>query len=387
MELNKNVLAIPDSPTLAISAKAKAYSAAGADVCNFGAGEPDFPTPAHIKTAAVNALQENQTRYGPAAGLANLRFAIAEKLKHENGLSYTQDQILVSNGAKHSLFNIMLVLCQPGDEILIPAPFWLSYPEMVHVAGGVPVYVPATESDGFKISPDALKAKITARSKALILNSPSNPTGAVYTGEELLALAELAVSLGLYIISDEIYEKIIYDGMRHVSVGSLSAAIFAKTITVNGFSKAYSMTGWRLGYFAAPKDIAKAASALQSHSTSGPNTFAQFGAVEALRASQDCVGEMVKAFAERRDYLYQRLAAIPGVTCVKPQGAFYMLPNIAASGLPSVEFAEKLLEAQKVAVVPGSAFGAEGTVRLSYATDMDTIRKGVDRLEIFLAAL
>jgi aspartate aminotransferase len=387
MDLNDRITAITPSLTLAIDAKAKALASAGQSVCGFGAGEPDFDTPEHIKEAASKALREGKTKYAPNDGVLDLRAAIVEKLASENKLSYKVEQVLVSNGAKHSLFNIFMALCREGDEILIPAPFWLSYPEMVRVAGGKPVLVRASEVHGLKVTPDQLEAAITPRTKALVINSPSNPTGMVYTRQELRALAEVAVRHNLYIVSDEIYERMVYDGVEAASVGSLSPEIFRHTITVNGFSKPYAMTGWRLGYFAGPIEIVKACSALQSHSTSAPNTFAQYGAIAALRGPQDCVARMVTAFDERRRYLHKRLADMPGVTCVRPSGAFYVFPNISAFGLKSIVFSERLLEAEKVAVVPGLPFGADENIRLSYACSMANIEEGMRRLERFLATL
>ncbi|MEI6150601.1 MAG: pyridoxal phosphate-dependent aminotransferase, partial [bacterium] len=337
--------------------------------------------------AAAKALRDGKTKYAPSDGVLDLRAAIAEKLASENKLSYKIEQILVSNGAKHSLFNIFMALCREGDEVLIPGPFWLSYPEMVRVAGGRPVMVRGSEAHGLKVTPGQLEAAITPRSKALIINSPSNPTGMVYTREELRALAEVAVRHNLYIVSDEIYERMVYDGVEAVSVGSLSPEIFKRTITVNGFSKPYAMTGWRLGYYAGPSEIVKAGSALQSHSTSAPNTFAQYGAIAALRGPQDCVTKMVVAFDERRRYLHKRLIDMRGVTCVRPAGAFYVFPNISAFGLKSIAFSERLLDAEKVAVVPGMPFGADENIRLSYACSMANIEEGMTRLERFLATL
>lgn len=387
MELNERVAAIAPSLTLAIDAKAKALAAAGEKVCGFGAGEPDFDTPEHIKEAAAKALREGKTKYAPNDGIMELRTAIADKLASENKLSYKTDQILVSNGAKHSLFNIFMALCRAGDEVIIPAPYWLSYPEMVRVAGGTPVFVRGSEAHGLKVTASQLEAVITPRSKALVINSPSNPTGMVYTRDELRALAEVAVKHNLYIVSDEIYERMVYDNVEAVSVGSLSPEIFRRTITVNGFSKPYAMTGWRLGYFAGPLELVKAASALQSHSTSAPNTFAQYGAVAALRGPQDCVTKMVQAFDGRRQYLYQRLANMKGITCVKPAGAFYVFPNITSFGLGSIDFAGKLLTAEKMAVVPGLPFGADEHIRLSYACSMANIEEGMMRLERFTSTL
>jgi aspartate aminotransferase len=387
MELNERVGKIAPSLTLAIDAQAKALAAAGEKVCGFGAGEPDFDTPEHIKEAAAKALREGKTKYAPNDGIMELRAAIADKLSVENKLSYKQEQILVSNGAKHSLFNIFMALCREGDEVIIPAPFWLSYPEMVRVAGGKPVFVRGTEAHGLKVTASQLEAVITPRTKALILNSPSNPTGMVYSRAELRALAEVAVKHNLYIVSDEIYERMVYDGMEAVSVGALSPEIFKRTITVNGFSKPYAMTGWRLGYFAGPIEIVKACSAFQSHSTSAPNTFAQYGAVAALRGPQDCVTKMVQAFDERRKFFHERLTSIKGITCVKPVGAFYMFPNIAAFGLSSLHFAEKLLIQEKMAVVPGLPFGADEHIRLSYACSTANIEEGMTRLERFVKTL
>ena len=387
MELNERVAGIAPSLTLAIDAKAKALAASGEKVCGFGAGEPDFDTPEHIKEAAAKALRDGKTKYAPNDGIMELRSAIADKLSTENKLSYKMEQILVSNGAKHSLFNIFMALCRDGDEVIIPAPFWLSYPEMVRVAGGMPVFVRGTEAHGLKVTASQLTAAITPRTKAIVINSPSNPVGMVYTRDELRALAEVAVKHNLYIVSDEIYERMVYDGVEAVSVGSLSPEIFKRTITVNGFSKPYAMTGWRLGYFAGPSEIVKACSALQSHSTSAPNTFAQYGAVAALRGPQDCVAIMVKVFDERRQYLYKRLMDMKGITCVKPAGAFYVFPNIASFGLGSIDFSAKLLEQEKMAVVPGLPFGADGNIRLSYACSMANIEEGMTRLERFIAAL
>jgi len=385
--ISSNISAIKPSVTLSITAKAKELARQGHKVWSFGAGEPDCDTPEHIKAEAIAKLREGQTKYTPSDGLPALQKIIAQKLAADNGLHYDPSQIIVSNGAKHSLFNLILTICGRGDEVVVPGPYWLSYPEMVTIAGGKPVMPMAREENGFKITASELAAVITPATTAIVLNSPSNPTGAVYSAEEMREIAELAVSRGLYIISDEIYEKVIYDDTRHVSVGSLSDEIFARTITVNGFSKAYSMTGWRLGYCAAPKLLADAMSALQSHSTSGPCTFAQYGAIEALRGSQECVGTMLKAFTERRARLHVRLTALKGVTCVKPRGAFYMFPNISTFGMGSVEFAERLLDQQKVAVVPGEPFGSDAHIRLSYACGMETIEKGMDAMASFVSSL
>ncbi len=385
--MNNRIAAIQPSVTLGITSKAKRMKAEGLDVCSFAAGEPDFDTPQVVKSAAIDALNAGHTKYAPVPGLPQLRQAIADKLGRDNGLEYAPEQIVVSNGGKHSLFNVCMALCNPGDEVIIPTPYWLSYPEMVKVPGGVPVFVQCDEDNDFKMTPAQFEAAITEKSVAVILNSPSNPIGTVYSGEELAALAEIAVKHDLIIISDEIYEKLVYDGVEHVSVASLSPEIYAHTITANGFSKCFSMTGWRLGYLAGPLPIIKAISAFQSHTTSSPNTFAQYGALKALSGTAADVAEMVTAFSERRHLLYDRLSAIDGIHCVKPGGAFYMLPNISSFGLDSVTFADRLLDAEKVAVIPGVAFGADGNVRLSYACGTDTITEGTDRLARFCASL
>jgi aspartate aminotransferase len=358
--------------------------AEGIDVCSFSAGEPDFDTPAHIKAAAAKALEEGKTKYGPAAGEPKLREAIANKLKSDNGLDYKAENVLVTNGGKHSLYNLIVALIDPGDEVIIPAPYWLSYPEMVTLAGGKSVIVNTDASTGYKITPEQLKKAITPKTKLFVLNSPSNPTGMVYTPEEIKALAKVIVDADILVVSDEIYEKILYDGTEHISIGSLGADIFARTLISNGFAKGYSMTGWRLGYLAGPLEIIKAASTIQGHSTSNVCTFAQYGAIAALEGSQDCVEEMRQAFAKRRQVMYDRLNAIPGLSCPKPDGAFYLFPDISKTGLKSLEFCNALLEAHQVAVIPGVAFGADNNIRLSYATDMATIEKGMDRLEKFV---
>jgi aspartate aminotransferase len=376
------------SLTLAIAAKAKAMKAEGIDVCGFGAGEPDFDTPLHIREAAIQALQDGQTRYGPVAGLPALRQAIAAKVSQDNGLPYTAEQVMVSNGGKQTLFNLAMVLLEAGDEVIIPAPYWLSYPDMVTLAGATSVIVPTDERTGFKITPEQLTAAITPRTKLLVLNTPSNPTGSVYSRAELEAIAQIVVERDLYVVSDEIYEQLTYDGVPHVSIGSLGDEIFSRTILSSGFAKAYAMTGWRIGYLAGPLALIKAASTVQSHSTSNVCTFAQYGALAALTSpdSAPAVAEMRSTFAQRRQVMYEGLSAIPGLTCVQPLGAFYMLPNISGTGLKSVEFCDRFLEEQKVAAVPGIAFGADDNIRLSYATDMETIEKGIARLAEFVRA-
>ncbi|MFM7366763.1 MAG: pyridoxal phosphate-dependent aminotransferase, partial [Sphaerospermopsis kisseleviana] len=329
MKLAARVSQVTPSITLAIAAKAKAMKAEGIDVCSFSAGEPDFDTPAHIKAAAAKALEEGKTKYGPAAGEPKLREAIANKLKSDNGLDYKSENVLVTNGGKHSLYNLIVALIDPGDEVIIPAPYWLSYPEMVTLAGGKSVIVNTDASNGYKITPEQLKKAITPKTKLFVLNSPSNPTGMVYTPEEIKALAKVIVDADILVVSDEIYEKILYDGTEHISIGSLGADIFARTLISNGFAKGYSMTGWRLGYLAGPLEIIKAASTIQGHSTSNVCTFAQYGAIAALESSQECVEEMRQAFAKRRQVMYDRLNAIPGLSCPKPDGAFYLFPDIS----------------------------------------------------------
>ncbi len=383
MDLSSHAVQLSPSLTLAIDSKAKAMRAEGIDVCGFGAGEPDFDTPEHIKEAAIKALQEGFTKYTPSAGLPELRTAISEKYAKDNNLDYKPNQVIVSNGAKQSCYNAILACCEPGDEVIIPAPYWLSYPDMVKLVGAEPVIVQTKASNSYKMTAEEFENAMTPRTKMVIINSPGNPTGSVYTREELEALVEVALTEDIFILADEIYEKLIYDDASHVSVASLSKEAYDLTITVNGFSKAYAMTGWRLGYLGAPEAIAKVIDSLQSHSTSGPNSFAQKGAVAALKGSQQCVTDMRDEFNVRREYMYERLAAIPNMTTVKPLGAFYMLADISKFGLSSTNFADRLLSKAEVAVVPGIAFGDDKTVRLSYATDLETIKTGLDRIEQF----
>lgn len=384
MKLTARVSQVSPSLTLAISAKAKAMKADGLDVCSFSAGEPDFNTPAHIKDAAKAALDEGKTKYGPAAGEPKLRAAIAQKLQNDNHLNYAAENIIVTNGGKHSLFNMMLALIEAGDEVIIPAPFWLSYPEMVKLAGGTPVIVHADAATNYKITPEQLRAAITPKTKLFVLNSPTNPTGMVYSPEEIKALAAVVVENDLLVVSDEIYEKILYDGAQHLSIGAVSQEAFDRTIVSSGFAKAYAMTGWRLGYVAGPVELVKAMTTIQGHSTSNVCTFAQYGAIAALEGSQDCVEQMRQAFAERRKVMLERLKAIGGLTCPEPHGAFYLFPKIRKTGLSSLDFCNALLESHQVAAIPGVAFGADDCIRLSYATDMASIEKGMERLEKFV---
>jgi aspartate aminotransferase len=383
MDLSSHATQLSPSLTLAIDSKAKAMRAEGIDVCGFGAGEPDFDTPEHIKEAAIKALQEGFTKYTPSAGMPELRAAISEKFAADNDLNYQPGQVIVSNGAKQSCYNAILACCEPGDEVIIPAPYWLSYPEMVRLAGAEPVIVPTRAENSYKMTAEEFENAMTPRTKMVILNSPGNPTGAVYTRAEFEALIEVALTEDIFILSDEIYEKLVYDDAKHVSPASLSKEAYDLTITINGFSKAYAMTGWRLGYLGAPEEIAKVIDSIQSHSTSGPNSFAQKGGLAALKGSQQCVADMREEFNVRREYMFERLSAIPNMTTVKPLGAFYMLANISKFGLSSTNFADRLLSKAEVAVVPGIAFGDDKTVRLSYATDLETIKTGLDRIEQF----
>ncbi|BAY38233.1 aspartate aminotransferase [Nostoc sp. NIES-2111] len=384
MKLAARVSQVTPSLTLAIAAKAKAMKADGIDVCSFSAGEPDFDTPAHIKAAAAKALDEGKTKYGPAAGEPKLKEAIARKLQKDNNLDYKPENVIVTNGGKHSLYNLIVALIDPGDEVIIPSPYWLSYPEMVTLVGGKSVIVPTDASTGYKITPEQLRKAITPKTKLFVLNSPSNPTGMVYTPEEIKALAQVVVDADIYVVSDEIYEKILYDGAQHISIGSLGKEIFDRTLISNGFAKAYSMTGWRIGYLAGPLDIIKATSTIQGHSTSNVCTFAQYGAIAALEESQDCVEEMRLAFAKRRQVMLDGLNSIPGLSTAKPDGAFYLFPDISKTGLKSLEFCDALIEEHQVAVIPGIAFGADKNIRLSYATDLATIEKGLERLDKFV---
>jgi aspartate aminotransferase len=386
MKLAERLSQVSPSLTLAIDAKAKAMKAQGIDLCNFTVGEPDFETPKHIREAAKTALDQGKTKYGNAAGELKLREAIANKLNTDNGLEYSPDAIVVSNGGKHALYSTVMALAGPGDDVLIPSPFWLSYPEMVRLAGANPVVIPTTVATRYKITPEMLRRAVTSRSKFLILNSPSNPTGMIYSKAELEALAAVIIEKDLLVISDEIYEKLIYDG-GHVSIGSLSPEIFKRTIVSNGFAKAYAMTGWRLGYVAGPIEIIKAVANIQSHSTSNVCTFAQYGAIAALDGEQSCIAAMHKVFAERRELMHNLVSAIPKLVCAKPDGAFYLFIDIRNTGLKSLEFCSRLLEEQKMAVVPGIVFGDDEHIRISYATDFDTIRKGAERLSRFVASI
>jgi aspartate aminotransferase len=387
MEISARAAQLTPSLTLSIDSKAKAMKAEGIDVCGFGAGEPDFDTPDHIKRAAIEAIEAGFTKYTPSSGIPELRQAIAEKLAADNQLTYRAGQVIVSNGAKHACYNAVLATCQPGDEVIIPSPYWVSYPDMVRLAGADPVIVPTTERNSWKMRAEDFENAMTPRTKMLILNSPGNPTGAVYTREEMQAIVDVAAEEDIYILSDEIYEKLVYDDAQHVSIASLSKEAANLTITVNGFSKSYAMTGWRLGYLAGPEAVAKAVDSIQSHSTSHPASFVQRAGIAALKGDQQPLADMREEFDMRRNYMVDRISKIPNVTAVKPRGAFYVLVNISQLGLTSQNFADRLLSKANVAVVPGAAFGDDRTIRLSYATSIDIIKKGLDRFQDFCRTL
>ena len=390
------VAGISPSLTLAITAKAKAMKAAGEPVISFGVGEPDFNTPDFIIRAAKDAMDKGYTKYTPSSGLPALRKAICEKLKRENGLDYEPSQIIVSNGAKHSIFNACFATIEDGDEVIIPAPYWLTYPETVKMCGGVPVYVQTDRSTGYKMTAEELRAAITPKTKMLIFNSPSNPTGAVYSEAEVKAIAAVCEEAGIYVLADEIYEKLVYEGLKPYSIAAYSEKMKEHTITVNGVSKTFAMTGWRIGYLAAPKDVANAIDSLQSHATSNANTIAQYASLAALNASAESVEEMAKVFADRREKMLARMDKIQGISYVKPYGAFYVMlcvDNTYAKKCEgkliydSVGFAAALLEKEKVAVVPGISFGAPDCVRLSYSLSMEDILEGIDRIDRFVQSL
>ena len=379
----EHISELSPSLTLSITSQAKKMLEEGEDICGLGAGEPDLDTPDEIKEAAIQALQDGQTKYTASDGILPLREAIQEKLLLENNVEYEVDQISVNCGAKHSCFNAILACCDPGDEVIIPAPFWTSYPEMVRIAGGEPYIAETKRENGWKLQPEEFEEAISGRTKMLILNSPNNPSGAVYSREELEKLAEVALSEDILILSDEIYEKLVYNEREHVSIASLSKDVYDLTITVNGFSKVYSMTGWRLGYTAAPEPIAKAIGTIQSHTTSNANTFAQYGALAALRGDQSAIKDMVEEYDMRRQYMLSRLRKINNIEVVEPEGAFYFLVDTTKIGLNSINLAEKLLSRYQVAAIPGIAFGNDHAIRLSYATGLDVIKKGLDRFEDF----
>lgn len=396
MRISQRCQRVTGSLTLAIDAKAKEMKQKGIDVVGFGAGEPDFDTPEHIRKAAKDALDLGKTRYTPAAGMPELRQAICDKLKRDNGLDYVPQQIVVSNGAKHSLFNSFQALLEEGDEVIVPGPYWVSYPEIVRMAGGVPVIVEGTEENNFKPTIDDFRAAVTDKTRAVVINSPNNPNGFVFTREELQAIGDLAIEKDLSIVSDEIYEFLVYDGAEHISIASLSPEIKERTIVINGMSKAYAMTGWRIGYTASPLNAAKAMTNFQSHSTSCPNSIAQYAALTALSGPDDQLKSMVAEFDRRRRRIVELINEIPGLSCKPPKGAFYVMMNIGGvfgkryNGAPivdSMSFTQLLLDNSHVAVVPGAGFGADAYVRLSYATSMENIEKGLARIKEFVGKL
>ncbi|MEC1521461.1 pyridoxal phosphate-dependent aminotransferase [Neobacillus niacini] len=389
VKLASRVLALTPSTTLAITAKAKELKEQGVDVIGLGAGEPDYNTPQHILDAAVRSMNEGHTKYTPSAGLPALKKAIIEKFDRDQGLSYKLNEIIVGNGAKHVLYTLFQVLLNEGDEVIIPTPYWVSYPEQVKLAGGVPVYVDGLESQQFKITPEQLNSVISERTRAVIINSPSNPTGVIYTAEELRELGKLCLEKNILIVSDEIYEKLIYGEHKHVSIAQLSPELKEQTIVINGVSKSHSMTGWRIGYAAGNKEIIEAMTNLASHSTSNPTTTAQYASIAAYNGPQEPVEEMRQAFEQRLEVIYNQLVSIPGFTCVKPQGAFYLYPNVKEAanitGYSDVDaFVEALLVEAKVAVIPGSGFGTPDNIRLSYATSLDLLEKAVARMKDFV---
>ncbi|MFA5099300.1 MAG: pyridoxal phosphate-dependent aminotransferase [Candidatus Omnitrophota bacterium] len=385
--LSERIKKINPSPTLSITSKAKKLKGEGKDVVSFAAGEPDFDTPDPIKEAACDAIRSGFTKYTPTTGIPELKQAICGKFKRDNNLVYDPKQVVVSCGAKHSIFNAVFALLDPGDEVIIPSPFWVSYPEMVNLAEGSPRLVKTDASNSFKITPDGLLTHITPKTRILILNSPSNPTGCVYTPEELAKIAEICVSKKIVCISDEIYEKIIFDGQRHASIASFGKEIYDLTVTVNGLSKSHSMTGWRIGYIGAPEDIAAAISNLQDHSTSNPTSIAQKAAVAALNMPETFSQSMCAEFQKRRDFIVGRLAKMQAITAVKPGGAFYIFCDISRTKLDSMAFSGKFLDEMLVAVIPGIAFGDDRYIRMSFATGLPQIEKGMDRLEQFLKKL
>jgi aspartate aminotransferase len=391
VKLANRVLSLTPSTTLAITAKAKELKEQGVDVIGLGAGEPDFNTPQHILDAAVQSMEQGHTKYTPSAGLPALKQAIISKFKQDQNITYNMNEIIVGNGAKHVLYTLFQVLLNEGDEVIIPIPYWVSYPEQVKLAGGVPVYVEGLESNSFKITPEQLADTITDKTRAVIINSPSNPTGVIYSEEELRELGKICLEHDILIVSDEIYEKLVYGENKHVSIAQLSPELREQTIIINGVSKSHSMTGWRIGYAAGNKEIIEAMTNLASHSTSNPTTTAQYASIAAYNGSQEPVAEMRQAFEERLEIIYGKLTAIPGFTCVKPQGAFYLYPNVKQAakltGYQDVDaFVEALLVEAKVAVIPGSGFGTPDNIRLSYATSLDLLEQAVARIHQFVVS-
>ena len=389
MQLSNRVEALTPSSTLEITAKAKALKAQGYDVIGLGAGEPDFNTPEHIIEAAYQSMKEGHTKYTPSGGLPDLKESIIRKFERDQGLAYRADEIIVCTGAKHALYTLFQALLNDGDEVIIPTPYWVSYPEQVKLAGGRPIFIEGKEENGFKITPEQVEASMTNKTKAIIINSPSNPTGATYSKEELKAIGDVCLKHDILIVSDEIYEKLVYDGTKHVSIAEISDELKQQTMIINGVSKSHSMTGWRIGYAAGNDMLIKAMTNLASHSTSNPTSVAQFAAIAAYNGTQQPVESMRQAFEERLNKAYDRLVSIDGISCIKPKGAFYLFPNMKEAakqcGYASVdEFAKALLEEAKVAIVPGSGFGSPDNVRLSYATSLDLIKEALKRIEQFI---
>ncbi|WP_139489118.1 pyridoxal phosphate-dependent aminotransferase [Brevibacillus dissolubilis] len=389
MNLAKRVTVLAPSPTLVITAKANELKRQGVDVVGLGAGEPDFNTPEHIIQAAEKAMREGKTKYTATAGIPELLKAISDKFQNEYNLTYTNKQIIVTNGGKHALFNLFMALLSPGDEVIVPIPYWVSYPEMVKVAEGVPVFIEGKEDNKFKITAEQVKAAITPRTRALVINSPSNPTGSIYSRQELEAIVEVCLSHNVLMVSDEIYEKLIYDGHEHVSVATFSKEAYENTVIINGMSKPYSMTGWRMGYACGNQELIQAMVDLSSHSTSNPTSFSQYGALAALTGPQEPLEAMKTEFVKRRDRVVELLNEIDGISCLKPEGAFYVFPNVSKAmekqGYDTVDkWAEDLLEQEKVAVIPGSGFGAANNMRISYAASMEQLEKGIARIKKFV---
>jgi aspartate aminotransferase len=394
--LSRKAQSLKPSPTLAISAKEKALKAQGLDIVGFGAGEPDFDTPDHVKKAAIDAINEGFTKYTPVGGIDPLKDAIIDKFKRDNGLTYKREEIIVSCGGKHSLYNLFQSIFDEGDEVIVPVPYWVSYPPMVELAGARPVFVETFEEENFQLTAEMLKKHVTAKTKGIILNYPSNPVGSVFSQKNLEEMGKLAVEKGIWIVSDEIYEKLTYDGYTHKSIASLDPAFKERTIICHGVSKTYSMTGWRIGFTAGPKEIVQAMGNIQSQSTSNPTSISQRAAIAALSGPQDFIDTMLAQFVKRRQVLVNGLRAIPGVTCHNPEGSFYVFPNFTTvigrsyqgRKITSIsEFTEVLLEGFHVAVVPGVEFGKEGYLRLSFATSMENVEKGLDRITKAVAAL
>ena len=393
LRLSDKARAVSPSPTLAIDSKFKAMKKQGIPVVGFGAGEPDFNTPDNIKMAGINAIENNITKYTPASGTPELKQAICDKVKRDTGLEYSPANVVVSNGGKHSLTNTFLSICNPGDEVIIPAPYWVSYPEMVKLADAVPVYIKTTEETNFKFTVEQLTDAITPRTRAIVLNTPSNPTGMIYTKEELEQIAEIAVKNEIYVVFDEIYEKLVYEG-EHINIATLGDEIRDLTIIVNGMAKTYAMTGWRIGYAVANEKIAKAMANIQSHATSNPNSIAQAAAVEALNGDQSFIDDMKKTYIERRDYMVDRINKMEGMSCSNPNGAFYIFVNVKEQLKKehygkmintAQELCNDILDRALVALVPSEGFGVKGYVRLSYATSMEVIKTGLDRIEEYLS--